>query len=243
MLLTIDIGNTATKYGIFDRKGSLLHRGVVTNPSSIPQNILEEYSVKSAIYSATGQISDVMMAQIKGFEHHVKLDHLIPVPITSEYTTPATLGRDRLAAVCGAHWLFPEQNILIIDAGTCITYEVLTANGHYLGGNIAPGLKMRLQAMHEFTAQLPIVPLSLPPSFIGNSTKTALQNGAVMGSLMEISDFRRRIQRKLGKTKTILTGGDAIFLANSLKFKTFVHRDLVLTGLYSIYAYNFFTKV
>lgn len=242
MLLAIDIGNTSVKYAIFDRKGTLLHRNVIQGDLTIPKKILKEYSVKSVIYSATGEISDVMMAQIKGFEHQVELDHLIPVPISSEYTTPETLGRDRLAAVCGANWLFPNQNILIIDAGTCITYEVLTQAGVYLGGNIAPGLQMRLQAMHHFTAKLPIVPLSLPPTFIGNSTETALQNGAVMGSLMEISDFRRRIQRKLGKTKTIITGGDAIFLANSLKFKTFVHRDLVLTGLYSIYAYNFFAK-
>jgi len=242
MLLAIDIGNTSTKYGIFDRKGKLLHRDVLHGTKVIPPKIIEQYSVKLAIYSATGNISDVMMAQIKGFEHHLELTHDTPVPIQSDYLTPETLGRDRLAAVCGAHWLFAQENLLIIDAGTCMTYEVLTKEGVYLGGNIAPGLKMRLQAMHEFTAKLPIVSVSLPKEMIGRSTKTALQNGAIRGSLLEITDFRRRIQRKMGKTRTILTGGDANFLAKNLKFSTFVERDLVLTGLYSIYAFNFFAQ-
>ncbi|HHB77918.1 MAG TPA: type III pantothenate kinase [Saprospiraceae bacterium] len=241
MLLAIDIGNTSVKYGIFDRKGELLWQDVLSE-ASIPSRIIKKYSVKSVIYSATGNISDVIMAQIKGFEHQLELTHKTPIPIQSKYTTPQTLGRDRMAAVCGAHWLLPGQNLLIVDAGTCLTYEVLSEDGTYLGGNIAPGLKMRLQAMHEFTAKLPIVSLSLPKELIGTSTKTALQNGAVRGSLMEITDFRRRIQLKMGQTSTILTGGDAIFLAKNLKFKTFVHQNLVLTGLYSIYAYNYFAK-
>lgn len=241
MLLAIDIGNTSVKYGIFDRKGQLLVRETLGD-TAIPQDIIDKYSVKSVVYSATGNISDVIMAQIKGFEHRLELTHNTLVPIQSAYTTPETLGRDRLAAVCGAHWLFPNQNILIVDAGTCITYEILTKEGTYLGGNIAPGLTMRLQAMHQFTAKLPIVPLSLPKNLIGTSTESALQNGAIRGSLMEIIDFRRRIQRKMGPTSTILTGGDAIFLAKNLNFKTFVQRDLVLAGLYSIYAFNYFAK-
>lgn len=242
MLLAIDIGNTSTKYGIFERKGQLLHRAVLLGEKRIPTKIIEQFSVKSTIYSATGNISDVIMSQIKGFGHHVELTHDTPVPIQSEYMTPETLGRDRLAAVCGAHWLFAHENVLIIDAGTCMTYEVLSKDGIYLGGNIAPGLKMRLQAMHEFTAKLPIVSVSLPKETIGKSTETALQNGAIRGSLLEITDFRRRLQRKMGPTRTILTGGDANFLAKNLKFSTFVERDLVLTGLYSIYAYNFFAQ-
>lgn len=242
MLLAIDIGNTSTKYGIFDRKGTLLHRDVLVGKKNIPEKIINQFSVKSTIYSATGNISDVMMAQIKGFDHHLELTHETPVPIQSKYTTPKTLGRDRLAAVCGAHWLFAHQNVLIIDAGTCMTYEILSEDGVYLGGNIAPGLQMRLQAMHEFTAKLPIVSVSLPKEMIGKTTETALQNGAIRGSLLEIIEFRRRIQRKMGKTRTILTGGDANFLAKNLKFSTFVERDLVLTGLYSIYAFNFFAQ-
>ena len=242
MLLAIDIGNTSTKYGIYDRKGMLLYRDVLESKKNIPKKIIEQFFVKSVIYSATGNISDVMMAQIKGFEHHLELTHHTLVPIQSEYATPETLGRDRLAAVCGAHWLFANQNILIIDAGTCMTYEILSKEGVYLGGNIAPGLKMRLQAMHEFTAKLPIVSVSLPKEMIGKSTETALQNGAIRGSLLEITDFRRRFQRKMGKTRTILTGGDAIFLAKNLKFSTFVEQDLVLAGLYSIYAHNFFAQ-
>jgi len=242
MLLTIDIGNTSVKYAIFDRKGIMLYRDVLTGEKTIPKKIIQQFSVKAAIYSATGNISDVMLAQIKGFAHHLVLTHDTPVPVKSEYLTPKTLGRDRLAAICGAHWLFANQNILIIDAGTCMTYEILSKDGVYLGGNIAPGLKMRLQAMHEFTAKLPIVSVSLPKELIGKSTETALQNGGIRGSLLEITDFRRRIQRRMGKIRTILTGGDAIFLAKNLKFSTFVERDLVLTGLYSIYAHNFFAQ-
>lgn len=242
MILTIDIGNTSVKYGIFDTEGVLLHGGIATKEKGIPQEILKKYSVKEAIYCATGKINGVIKAQIKGFEHAVELSHETPIPIRSEYATPETLGRDRIAAICGGYATYPNQSLLIIDAGTCITYEILIADV-YLGGNIAPGLQMRIQAMHEFTAKLPLVSLSLPEPIIGDSTQTALQNGAIRGGIMEITDFRRRIQRRFGKITTILTGGDAVFLANSLNFKTFVDRNLVLVGLYSIYAHNFLRKL
>ncbi len=241
MLIAIDIGNTSIKFGIFDRK-ELIYQGKVNADATIPTNILRKYSVKKAIYCATGQITAVMMTQIKGFEHHHELTHETPIPVQSNYLTPSTLGRDRIAAVCGAFEAYPNQNVLIIDAGTCITYEVLTKDGIYLGGNIAPGLKMRIQAMHEFTAKLPIVPLSLPADLLGTSTETALQNGAVRGSLLEIVEFRSRVKRKIGHLTTVLTGGDADFLDSSLKIKTFVNRTLVLLGLQAIYSFNFLRK-
>lgn len=241
MLIAIDIGNTSIKFGVFDHK-ELLYQGKVNANETLPKDILAKYSVKKAIYCATGQVTGVMMAQIKGFEHYHELTHETPIPVQSKYMTPSTLGRDRIAAVCGAFEAYPSQNVLIIDAGTCITYEVLTKDGIYLGGNIAPGLKMRIQAMHEFTAKLPIVPLSLPTELIGRQTETALQNGAVRGSLLEIVEFRSRVKRKIGVLTTVLTGGDADFLDNNLKIKTFVNRTLVLHGLQAIYSFNFLRK-
>lgn len=165
---------------------------------------------------------------------HVKL------PFINTYSTPLTLGKDRLAAVAGAQALFPATDCLVIDGGTCLKYEVLTADGRYLGGNISPGLRMRTKAMHHFTARLPEVDLDLPENPIGSSTQTALQNGAFMGAILEVKGFVQQIEQHLKQPlQVIYTGGDAPFLNKYLSFKNqVVEENLTLIGLNEILIKN-----
>ncbi len=148
------------------------------------------------------------------------------------------MGKDRLAAVAGAYARFPGQTCLVVDAGTCITYDWLNAEAAYLGGNIAPGIRMRLQAMHAFTDRLPAVEMRTEPNQIGQSTAAALRNGAQWGAVLEIDGYRAWSEAQFGPTKLVLTGGDADFLANKLKSEIFVNHHLVLIGLNQILEYN-----
>lgn len=160
-----------------------------------------------------------------------------PLPFRNAYQTPQTLGKDRLAAIAGAHALYPGQNALAIDAGTCIKYDLIDAAGVYHGGNIAPGLHMRLRAMHEQTARLPLVDLKMPELFFGTSTQTALQNGALRGAVLEIQGFIQLFARHRASLQVTLTGGDAEFLIPFLPGPT-IEPSLVLIGLNHILNHN-----
>ena len=168
----------------------------------------------------------------------LQLTHHTQIPILNRYKTPETLGKDRLAAVIGAQVEFPGQNCLVIDAGTCITYDLLTADKTYHGGTIAPGIQMRLEAMHKMTAKLPLAERSPLGPIIGTSTTTALQNGAQWGALLEAKAFIDQCEEHYGSLQVIFTGGDAGFFEKHLKRKIFVNQHLVLTGLNKILTYN-----
>jgi type III pantothenate kinase len=160
------------------------------------------------------------------------------LPIQVAYQTPQTLGKDRIAAVVGALALFPAENCLVIDAGSCITYEFLQATGVYLGGNIAPGVNMRLRAMHEFTARLPQVDLQAVEQWIGSSTAKAMNNGALLGVVLEIVGYAQKWAAERGNIRSILTGGDAPRLLEALPIKVEHEPDLVLIGLNKILKHN-----
>jgi type III pantothenate kinase len=165
----------------------------------------------------------------------VQFSYQLPLPIQIAYTTPHTLGKDRLAAILGAWRSFPNANTLVIDAGTCIKYDIVTAEGVYLGGSIAPGIGMRLRAMHEFTAKLPLVKCAMPlDDFIGNSTETAIRTGAQLAAALEANGFIERYKKQFPNLNIILTGGDAIYLKPHLP--EFVQSDklLIIKGLASV---------
>ena len=149
-----------------------------------------------------------------------------------------TLGVDRIAAVCGAFALFPEKNCLVIDAGSCITYDVLDQKGNYCGGSISPGLEMRLKAMHTFTARLPLVKVNQQVNLIGNSTESCLQSGALYGVLAEIEGIVEKYNQNYAELRVIMCGGDASLFENQLKPTIFVAPDLVLKGLNRILLQN-----
>ena len=148
------------------------------------------------------------------------------------------MGRDRIAGVAGAQVLFPNRSCLVIDIGTCVTFDVIDAKGMYLGGNISPGVELRLKAMSTFTARLPLVKRGKLGKLIGNSTTSALQLGATSGTLHEIQNFINEARALYKGLNVILTGGDAHFFAEQLKTKIFVNPNLVLIGLNKILEIN-----
>ena len=170
--------------------------------------------------------------------HYRQLDTRTPLPVENRYATPETLGKDRLAAAIGAWAQYPGQHCLVVDAGTCLTLDLVTAEGSYLGGNISPGVRMRLRAMHAFTARLPQVDVGAYKALLGQSTESALQNGGLLGAVLEIEGLASRLSDSYPGLITVLTGGDAAILAERLKSKIFVHLNLVLEGLNKILEYN-----
>jgi len=161
-----------------------------------------------------------------------------PVPITSRYRTPETLGSDRLAAVIGASTLKPGKDLLIIDAGTCITYEVIDARGNYWGGNIAPGMQMRLRALHEFTARLPLVEAEGDVPGMGYDTETAIRSGVLRGMKYEIEGYIKSLRAKFPHLLVFLTGGNNISFDTNIKNSIFTDKYIVPRGLNKILDYN-----
>ena len=159
-------------------------------------------------------------------------------PFTNHYTTPNTLGIDRMVLAAGAVIEYPNQNILIIDAGTCVTYDFITNKKEYLGGAISPGLNMRYKALNDYTAKLPLLENNTPDNFIGNSTSQSIHSGVVNGLCYEIKGFISEFSVKNEQFIIILTGGDAIFLANRLKSTIFADENFLLKSLHQLYTYS-----
>ncbi|MCD8073209.1 MAG: type III pantothenate kinase, partial [Alistipes sp.] len=153
-------------------------------------------------------------------------------------TTPQTLGCDRLAGAVGAAAIYPGQNILIADLGTAITFDVVTAAGEFLGGNISPGAAMRLRALHEYTGRLPLVGQEGPTEEIATSSQSAVRSGVVGGIVYEIEGYIARLGERYDPLKIIFTGGDSDFFAKRVKNAIFATYDLVVYGLNRILEYN-----
>lgn len=237
--LCIDIGNTRIKMGYFAGEQLVDTLTLATQEIDQAKSFLTNQKVKKVIFSTvSGPLPELIEKWLPSKTKVLELNTETDLPFQVAYQTPQTLGRDRLAAVAGAYALFQETTCLVIDAGTCVTYDVLTAPGVYLGGNISPGWQMRLDAMHHFTAKLPRPDALAPQKWIGDTTESALQNGALHGLLWEIEGYIQQIQADFTSINVILTGGDADFFAKKLKSKIFVNQNLVLWGLNKIINYN-----
>jgi type III pantothenate kinase len=168
----------------------------------------------------------------------ILLTELTPLPVKNHYQTPKSLGKDRIAAVTGAWSMFPGRNILVIDAGTCITYDFINQQGEYPGGGISPGIRMRFKAMHTFTGKLPLIEPEDFDDLIGKSTTESLLSGVYNGVTGEIREIVRLYREKYGDVMVLITGGDHELLNNKLKISIFAVPDLVLLGLNEIFDYN-----
>ncbi len=233
MNLIIDFGNTYGKVGLFD-KDELIK---VINPIQLNElpAIVKEYSPELSIISS----SSIASKEIKENVSHdsLVLSHNTPLPFKIGYKTPETLGLDRIAGVAGAYFKYGGENSLVIDLGTCITYDVLI-DSVYLGGGISPGMHMRLKALNTFTANLPLVePIEEPP-LVGDSTANSILSGIINGITAEIEQIIRMYSDKYGSLQIIICGGDSIFFENKLKASIFAAPELVLRGLNGILQYN-----
>lgn len=200
---------------------------------------LKSQSVDAAIFSTVTEPDTEALAILQQrVPRFVHFDHTSRIPVRIGYHTPHTLGLDRIAAVVGASMECPGQPVLIVDAGTCVTYDLLTADGVFAGGNIAPGIRLRLLAMHEHTGKLPLIDDTGETPEIGFSTETAMRAGATLGVAYEIEGYIARLNEVYPDLFVFLTGGDALKLAAKIKSRIFVNENLVLTGLNRILQEN-----
>ena len=237
--LVIDIGNTLQKLAVFEDKSLLLKETFQGLGSEKLKNFIEQYGPFRGIIQSTVVVHKRDMVEVLAKAgKFIPLSFQTPIPFNNKYKTPATLGKDRIAAVAGAFALFPGRNILVIDAGTCITFDILTETGDYLGGAISPGIRMRFKAMHTFTGKLPLIEPGEFTGLIGRSTDESMLSGVYNGILAEIAGIIHLYKEKYHDLLVIMTGGDHEFLHNKLKISIFAAPDLVLLGLNEIFDYN-----
>lgn len=237
MNLSIDLGNTYAKTGLFEGEKLIETNWKLTYPALIKyaQNVRpQQIMVSSVSYS-----EEQLQAEFADITTKIYLlKSTTPVPIKKLYDTPETLGADRVAAVVGARVLYPDKSCIVIDVGTCITYDLVGLDDNFYGGIISPGVRMRFKAMNTFTKRLPLLEPEPIPEFIGKSTKHAMQSGVMNGILSEINGFVEEYSKVLTNINVILCGGDATYFANRIKNPNFVIPGLVLIGLNRILEYN-----
>ena len=232
--LCIDIGNTNIKSAFF--LDDNLHD--LTYGVDELREKAQNRNFTSIICSVRKSIPESINSIISKSEKNIYLSPTLKIPLKIVYNTPHTLGMDRIAAAMGAKKYFPEENCIVIDAGTCITSDFVDKYYNFLGGNISPGINMKIRAMHHFTDSLPLVEIRNNKGLLGKSTKEALQNGALKGTIWEISALIKQINKKYGKSKVIFTGGDAKYFVNCFKSSIFANPNLVLEGLNEILKTN-----
>ncbi|WP_226389591.1 type III pantothenate kinase [Penaeicola halotolerans] len=235
MNAVFDQGNTFLKIGLFE-KGDLVDKASFSTWEE-GLDWLKNVKVSHAIYASVGKaLPDGALEKLPvswfAFDQQTRL------PISIAYDTPETLGLDRIAGVVGAHTLYPKRACLVVDAGTCVTYDLIDQKGVYQGGAISPGLQMRAQSMHNYTAKLPLVPLDAQVELIGKSTKKCLQSGVYHGLRFEIEGVISAYQQEFADIHVIICGGDAKYFEYKSKEHIFVVPDLVLYGLNRILNHN-----
>lgn len=248
MNLCIDQGNSRTKVALMTDEGKMINHFIYKQfGSSDVERLFDLYDITDSIISSVVNIEAAVVNTLaRRSQHFVLFDHNTPVPIVNRYETPQTLGQDRLAAAVGAKSLCLDENLLIIDAGSAITYDFVTADGEYIGGNIAPGLKMRFTMLQRMTKKLPLVEAEeneLIPLF-GKNTRDAIAAGVIRGVAYEVKGYMRTLREKMPHFQTYLTGGHASYVLNNVRTsrneKREIHfeKNLVLIGLNEILCYN-----
>lgn len=240
MNICIDQGNSSVKIGVFDKDALIFVQKYPDLKINLLEELLSKYKIEHCIFSTVKDIPMHILEWLKGeFCSLVLFDADSKLPFANLYKTPQTLGKDRLAAVAGAWSLMPKTDLLVIDAGTAVTYDFINANGEYLGGNISPGLEIRAKALNFYTAKLPLVEIELGQTLgMGNDTVSALQSGVWMGLVFEIQGYIESLKVKFPKLSVFLTGGSAIYFESQLKKPIFVNSNLVLSGLNRILELN-----
>jgi len=241
MNLVLDLGNSYGKIAVCEGS-NVIEAAVYDKISSreISYFHTRYEGIKGVIVSSVVNDSREMIDYLGSlFTTCIELNHNTPIPILNRYRTPETLGYDRIAAAVGAYTICPGKTVLVIDAGTAITYDVVTSGGEYQGGNISPGLEIRFKSLNKYTNRLPHLerPEDIPP-LVGSSTREAIQAGIVNGILFEMDGFIGAISQDHPKLQVVLTGGDAKYFEGKLKSSIFVHLNLNLIGLNRILEHN-----
>ncbi len=230
--LIADIGNNSAKFFLFNGEQILLHTRRNDASYEVVSEWDRQYGIDKIIVSTVVDLTEEQKAEFQSVGCPVIwFDNTTPTPLRIEYATPQTLGSDRIAAAVGAWSEQPGNNMLIIDAGSAITTDFVTRQGIYKGGNIAPGVKMRLRALHEYTGRLPLVEKEGETPAFGYDTETAIRSGVISGICHEIDGYINEIKEKYGDVLVFLTGGDEKTLKNRIKNRIFADKYLVAKGL------------
>jgi len=240
MNLIVDAGNTFIKVAVF--QGNVLLHDDKFKESDFLNNITKLFKKYPGItYALVSSVSKFPMEDIRALCVFCKV-HILSqasvIPFKNAYKTPETLGVDRLALMAAAFYKYPHKNTLVIDAGTCITYDFLEATGTYLGGAISPGVEMRFKALHTFTARLPLIENTNLENFIGDTTETSIMSGVINGTVNEINGIISQYEQKFKDLTVILTGGDSQILSKRLKNTIFANPKFLLEGLNCILELN-----
>jgi type III pantothenate kinase len=238
--LVIDIGNSRTKIALFNQHDLMFNVPMDHLAVSHVKMLLDEHPQLKKVILSTVKPSDEELKNFlaENFDEFLELDHRTKLPIENLYETPETLGKDRIAAAVGANELFPNQNLLIIDAGTAITYDLVSEKNQFVGGNISPGLEMRFKALNHFTGKLPLVGYQDDFEPIGRNTTEAIRAGVQNGLIFEIARTIDLFNRNYQNLQIIMTGGDSNFFERKLNYSIFVHFNLTLIGLNRILEHN-----
>ena len=240
MNLIVDIGNTYVKLAVFEGD-TLKSKKIIKTDIFLDEidRLLKRFPlIKKAIISSVGKIKKGDIIYLKKKLQVLELNKETPLPFVNKYVTPSTLGVDRIALVCASVFQYPNNNVLIIDAGTCITYDFVTNKNEYLGGAISPGIQLRYRSLHTFTANLPLLIAEVPENITGNSTNNSIHSGVVYGVLNEIEGVIDSYKQKYSDLTVILTGGDTNFLSKQLKSSIFANSNFLLEGLNTILQFN-----
>lgn len=240
MILAIDIGNTRTKIAIFEKDTlkEVLFIDLKKLKKTI-ENIFKKISSKpKIILSSVGKLEIEALLWLQQNTEIIEITHKTSFPFKNLYATPATLGIDRMVLAAGAVLHYPKTNRLVIDAGTCITYEFINDKDEYLGGAISPGLLLRYKALNHYTAKLPLLAPEDIDYLIGNQTDRSIHSGVINGITQEIEGIINQYKLSYPDLKIILTGGDTLFLVKRLKNVIFANSNFLLESLNNLYQYT-----
>ena len=240
MNLIVDIGNTNVKLAIFQGE-EIIHFETVdyVRLLEVLGGYIIKFNIKKSILSNVGAEVEGLNDFLQNHFYHINLDRNTSLPITINYDTPETLGVDRIALSVASFYESKGKNSLVIDMGSCITYDFITSEGVYEGGAISPGLNMRFKSMHNFTESLPLVSIRESQSIIGKNTEMSLVNGVVHGITAEIDSYIDSLINEFGEISVFISGGDHGFFVNKLKNSIFADQKILLRGLNKILNYNF----
>lgn len=237
MNIVIDVGNTLTKYAIYDND-NMLFTGVGIYELINTVNLRKKDKKIRCIISSSGRLDDYLKDILeREFDSIIFMNYMLKFPVVIKYKTLHTLGMDRLASVVGAYKKYPGADVLIIDMGTAITFDFLIGGKQYLGGNISPGINLRFKALHEHTESLPLLGPNTNISLIGCSTEAAINNGVMNGIIFEINAYIKTFKDKYPRGRVILTGGNTSYVAGKIEDGECVD-DLCFQGLNEIINFN-----
>lgn len=239
MNIVLDLGNSCIKVGIFEQEKLL--QVIVSNNNEYNQiyELIPAGNYHSAIVSSVIETHSSMLNSLQKIcKKIIIFDKTTKIPLKNKYRSPETLGNDRLALAAGGVMFYKSRNFLIIDAGSCITYDFVNHNGEYCGGAISPGIDMRFKALNTFTDKLPLIQRENISIYTGRNTKESILSGVLNGVNAEINTVINYYKNKYKTIKIVITGGDAIFLAKKIKSRIFVEPNFMLISLNQILLNN-----